>query len=215
MSDKLKIAVLVSGSGTNFEAIASRAQGGQIDVEVCCVVSNRPGVGALERAERLGVPAHVVSHRDYPDRSSHERAIIETISPYGVDLIVLAGYTRIVTETLINALAGNRLGLPGIVNIHPADTRAYQGGHGYEFAMGLLPEHPQQLERTMITVHFVDNGVDTGPIIAQREVPVFAIDTLDDLRARGLQVEYGLYSQVLQWIAQGRVKYADNKATID
>ena len=214
MIQKLRTAVLVSGSGTNFDAIVQRAQAGQIDVDVCCVVSNKPGVGALERAERLGIPSLVIPHKEYPDRSSHEQAILDALGPYEPEMLALAGYMRVVTPTLLSAMSENRFGLPGVVNIHPADTRAYQGEHGYEFALGLLPEHPRRLDQTFITVHFVDAGVDTGPIIAQRPVPIFEIDSIDDLKRRGLQVEYGIYSQALQWIAQGRLKLEHGEITV-
>jgi len=104
--------------------------------------------------------------------------------------------------------------MPGIINIHPADTRLYQGEHGYEFALGLLKKYPNRLAETKITVHFVDKGVDTGPIIRQVAVPVLPGDTIDELRERGLASEYVLYSEVIQLFAEDRVKLQGREVII-
>jgi phosphoribosylglycinamide formyltransferase-1 len=204
--EPLSIAVLASGSGSNLEAILEACRTGRVAARVVAVVANVPDAFALERARRCGVPAFVANHRDHASRRDHERRILELLAPHGPRLLVLAGYMRVVTPTLIDAFAGRiRPGLPGVMNIHPADTRVYQGAHGYERALGLLPGAPDRLTETAITVHFVDAGIDTGPVIARRPVPVLPDDDLDALRRRGLAVEHALYPECVDLVARGAV----------
>jgi phosphoribosylglycinamide formyltransferase-1 len=197
-----------------MEAIARNCAEGKIDARVNVVVSNVPDAGGLARAKSFGIPTVVVDHRDFADRREHETEIIRRIEGHPIDLVCLAGYMRVVTPVLLDRFYDRRRNLPGVINIHPADTRAYQGEHGYEFALGLLKRHPTRLAETRITVHFVDSGVDTGPIIRQAAVPVFPEDTLEDLRKRGLAQEYLLYSEAIQLIAEGRVRLVDRKVII-
>ncbi len=205
MADKLRLAVFVSGGGTNLEAIARNCATGAIPCEVVVVVSNRADAGGLQRAARYGIPTIVCDDRDYPSREAHELAIEAELARYPHDLIVLAGYLRMLTGQFIARHMNRALGLPGIINIHPADTAAYQGIHGYEFALGLTKKGPR-LTETKITVHFIDEGMDTGPVIAQRTVPVLPTDTIEALKERGLAIEWDLYSRVLGQIARGEVK---------
>jgi phosphoribosylglycinamide formyltransferase-1 len=206
-TDRLRIAILASGSGSNLEAVVRACLEGRVAADAVAALSNRPDALALERARRLGVPAIVADHRALPDRQSHEERIIELLEPFAPHLVVLAGYMRIVTATLIERYHGRfAAGLPGVMNIHPADTRAYQGAHGYEFALGLAKGHRDRLSETKITVHFVDSGVDTGPIIAQRTVPVLPDDTLETLRGRGLEVEHQLYPECVELYARRRLE---------
>jgi len=211
---KLNLAIFISGGGTNMEAIAKNCAEGAIDARVAVVVSNNPDAYGLTRAKNMGIPTVVVDHRDFASRQDHEREIIRRLQDYPIDFVCLAGYMRVVTPILIERFANREMNLPGIINIHPADTKAYQGEHGYEFAMGLLKKHTERLTETRITVHFVDPGVDTGMIIKQLPVPVLPEDSLDDLKKRGLAQEYILYSDVIQSIAEGRVAVVDNDVTI-
>lgn len=203
---RLPLGVFVSGGGTNLQAILDACANPGFPAEVVVVVSNEPEAFGISRAQAAGVPAIVVPHRAHPTRRAHEEEILRRIEPYQVELVVLAGYMRVVTPTLLKRFSNRRLGLPGVINIHPADTRVYQGAHGYEFALGLLPGHPERLTETQITVHFVDEGVDTGVIIAREAVPVMPTDTLEDLRARGLQVEHRLFPEVVRLYASGCLK---------
>ena len=214
MADKLRIAGFVSGGGTNLQAILDGCEDGTIHGEVVVVVSNNPEAHGLKRAKRHGVPTVALDHQHYATREDHERAILAAIEPYGPQVAVLAGYMRVITPLFIDHFHDRVHDRPGVLNIHPADTRQYQGAHGYEFAMGLLETHPQRLAETKITVHFVDPGVDTGPIIAQRPVPVRPTDTLDDLRARGLAVEHQLYPEVLELYARGKLDLVDGQVVI-
>ncbi len=212
--EPLRLAVFVSGSGTNLQAILDACARRAIACQVVAVVSNREDAYGLVRARKAGVFSVAVSHRKYRSRHDHERAMLEAIAHTRPQLAVLAGYMRLVTPYFLEAFRNPDTGLPGVVNIHPADTRAYQGTKGYEFALGLLPEHPKRLETTYVTVHFVDEGMDTGPIIAQRSVPVLPHDTLETLKERGLAVEHELYPQVLGWIADGRVRLVDGRVIV-
>jgi phosphoribosylglycinamide formyltransferase-1 len=213
---ELRMAILASGSGSNAEAILKQCREGALPARPMVLVSNNPDAFALTRAKQYDLPALVANHRDHRRRSAHEQRIIELLQPFDVELIVLAGYMRIVTATLIDAFHGRRSpGLPGVINIHPADTAQYQGAHGYEYAMGLLPESPERLEETKITVHFVDTGVDTGPVIAQRPVPIKDDDDIDALRKRGLAVEHELYPTCLRLYAEGRLSLAGGRVVVD
>ena len=165
MADKLRLAVFISGGGTNLEAIAKNCAGEAIACEVAVVVSNRADAYGLVRAKNYGIPTIVADDREFPSREAHEQAIEQALAAYPHDLIVLAGWMRILTAGFIARHFNRRIGLPGIINIHPADTAAYQGTHGYEFAMGLTRKGPR-LAETKITVHFIDEGTDTGSVIA-------------------------------------------------
>jgi phosphoribosylglycinamide formyltransferase-1 len=213
--EKLRVAVLASGSGSNAESIMAACESGAIPAEVVALLCNNPGAYCLERAGNHNVPALTVNHRDFKSRGSHEAEILAKLHPYRPHVAVLAGYMRMVTGVLLNAFRNPDTGLFGVINIHPADTRAYQGTHGYEFAMGMLPKFPKRLDQTWITVHFVDEGMDTGPIIRQRPVPMTADDTIDTLRERGLKVEHKLYPEVIGLVAQNKVRLDGDKVVID
>ncbi len=206
---RVPVVVFVSGSGSNCEALLAAASAGYCAAEVVAVVSDQPDALGLTRAGRRGVPALGFSPRGYANRGAHEQAILDAIAPYGPRLAVLAGYMRLLTPTLLGWF--RREGRLGVVNIHPADTHAYQGAHGYEFAMGLTPGSPTRRTETHITVHFVDEGMDTGPIISQAAVPVHPDDTLDDLKTRGLAVEHQLFPRVVDDVVRGRVWLEDGQ----
>lgn len=206
----LRFALLASGSGSNLEAILRGCEDGTVSATPVAIISNNPEAYALERARLHGIPTIVVDHRVFSSRQAHEAKTLEALEPFDPELLVLAGYMRIVTPHLIDAFHERYApGLPGVMNIHPADTMQYQGAHGYEFALGLLREYPQRLEETKITVHFVDNGVDTGPIIAQRSFPIRPDDTLESLRERGLAVEHQLYPECVDLYARNELSIND------
>jgi phosphoribosylglycinamide formyltransferase 1 len=214
MSSKLRLAVFVSGGGTNLQSIIDSCAQDNYPAEIAVVVSNKPEAYGLVRAEQAGIPSEVVAHKDFNTRQEHEREIIGRLEKYSVELVVLAGYMRVVTDVLLERFFNHARKLPGVINIHPADTLAYQGAHGYEYAMGQLDQHPERLAQTKITVHFVDSGVDTGPIIKQAPVPIEPEDTIDDLRARGLKIEHQLYPEVIRLYAEGKLILNENIVTI-
>ncbi len=194
-----------------MEAICAAASAGLVGVRVVAVVSDEPDASGLARAARRGIPTLVVDRRKFASRGDHERAILEALEPYAPRMAVLAGYMRIITPVLLAHFGGE--GRLGVVNVHPADTRAYQGVHGYEFAFGLTNQG-ERLAETFITVHFVDEGMDTGPVIARVPVVVHPDDTLDELKERGLAVEHQLLPRMVDRVARGIVRLENNQVLL-
>lgn len=235
-SRKLRIAVLVSGGGTNLQALIDRSAEGALNAEIVVVASDRADAYGLVRAAKAGIPHHVVDYAsilkgDSPHLSEKpcgvdlveldavqkilriadpkarldrlerlvraEQALIQVLDPYEPDLVCLAGFMRLVSPYFIRRY--NHDGAWRILNIHPALLPAFPGRHGYEdtFNYGC--------RWGGITVHFVDQGEDTGPILAQAVYPVWPDDTVEDVRSRGLALEYEAYGQCIQWLADGQV----------
>lgn len=202
MTAPLKVAVFASGSGSNFQRIADLTADGKLNIELSLLVCDRPGAYAIERAEKAGVPTFVFKPKDYPDRQSYEREIVRELEARGVELIVLAGYMRLLTEVLVKPFFGR------MINIHPSLLPAFPGAKGIADALAY------GVKVTGCTVHFVDDGMDTGPIIAQQAVVVQEGDTEEALAARIHQAEHELYPKVIDWISNGRVELKDRKVTI-
>jgi phosphoribosylglycinamide formyltransferase 1 len=189
----IALGVLVSGSGTNLQAILDAVRDRKLDARVAVVVSNVEGVIALDRARSAGVPAVVVDHKRFADRGAFDAAVVERLRDHGVEVVVLAGFMRLLTPVLLDAFPMR------IVNVHPALLPAFPGVHGVRQALAY------GVRVAGCTVHFVDLGTDTGPIIAQTAVPVLDDDDEATLAARILEKEHELLPRVLQWIAEGRV----------
>jgi len=189
----LRLGVLVSGSGSNLQAILDAVAAGTLAAEVALVLSNKPDAFALERARRAGVQTAVVSHRDFTTRELFDAALVQALSAHRVDCVVLAGFMRIVTPVLLDAFQDR------VINMHPALLPAFPGAHAQADALAY------GVRVSGCTVHFVDAGTDTGPIIAQSVVPVVDGDTVESLSARILAEEHALLPTVLQWVADGRV----------
>lgn len=190
----IKLGVLLSGTGTNLQSILDAIQAKRLDARVTVVISNIASAGGIERASKAGVPAIVVDHREYVSRRGFDAKIVKILKQHGVDYVVLAGFMRVLTEKLLDAYPMR------IVNIHPSLLPAFPGinAQSQAFTYGVRV--------TGCTVHFVDSGTDTGPVIAQCAVPVLPDDTDDSLRKRILVQEHKLLVDVLQWIAEGRVQ---------
>jgi len=197
-----RIAVFASGSGSNFQAIVDAVRERRLDVSVELLVCDRPAAPVVERAAKEKIPAFVFRPKDYPSREDYEREIVRLLKEKEIDLIVLAGYMRLITDVLIAPYYGR------IINIHPSLLPAFPGvnGIGQALAYGV--------KVTGVTVHFVDGGMDTGPIIAQRAVEVYDGDTEETLSSRIHLVEHELYPQVIGWIRQGRVLLDGRKVTV-
>lgn len=191
MDNKTRLAVFVSGSGTNLQAIIdAKIQ----SVEIAVVLSNNPGAYALERAKKHGIPVEIVDHRDYSLREEFEREILMRLVPYNIDLIALAGFMRILSPFFIISYK-NR-----IINLHPALLPSFPGTHAAKQALDY------GVKFTGCTVHFVDEGVDTGPIILQAVVPIYDTDTEDSLLERIHKEEYRIYPEAIRVFAEGRLK---------
>ncbi len=193
--NKLKIAVLVSGRGSNLQAIIDNIEKCALTVELAVVISDQPDAYALERARKHNIPAVHVSSRGFKGkRDEYDALLVEELRKRNVDLVCLAGFMRIISPTLIKAFP-NR-----ILNIHPALLPAFPGLHVQKAAI----DHGVKFSGC--TVHFVDEGMDTGPIIIQAVVPILDGDTEDTLSERILKQEHKIYSRAIQLYAEGRLK---------
>ncbi len=199
----LRLGVLVSGSGTNLQAIADACADGRLDARIQVVVSNVPGAGALDRASAAGIPAGVVDHTAHPDRDAFEHAVVEVLRAHEVEWVVLAGFMRLFGPVALAAFPER------IVNIHPSLLPAFPGLHAPRQAVD------KGVRVAGCTVHLVDAGTDTGPILAQAVVPVRPGDDADALQARIQAQEHRLYPQVLQWIAEGRLRRENGRAWLE
>jgi len=189
-----RIAFLVSGSGTNMENLIKRIKAGEVPADPVVVISNKPGAKALERAAAFGVKTVVIDHKAYADRAAFDRALDLCLASHKIDFVVLAGFMRVLTENFVTKYDGR------LINIHPALLPAFPGAHGIRDAWDA------KVKETGVTVHFVDSGVDTGPIILQRKVPALPGDTLETLEARIHQMEYELYPEALNLVLSGKAK---------
>lgn len=190
----LELGVLVSGNGTNLQAILDAVAGGTLDARVRCVISNRAGAFALERASRGGVPALTIAHGAHASREEFDRALIAALRQHGAEWIVLAGFMRILTPDFLRAFPGR------VLNIHPSLLPAFPGTNAIKQAL----EHGVKV--TGCTVHFVDEGVDSGPIIAQRAVPILPNDDESSLAERLHRAEHELFVEVLAGLANGSLQ---------
>lgn len=192
----LRLGILISGTGSNMGAILDAIAAGTLDAEVAVVISNKAEAKGLLRARDAGVPTRVLSHKAYADRAAFDRAIVEILREHGVTWVVLAGFMRVVTRELLAAFPDR------VINIHPALLPAFPGVDAQAQAIAY------GAKVTGCTVHFVDDGVDTGPIIAQEAVPISEGDDRDTLAARLLGREHQLLVEVLRKIADGKVSMA-------
>ena len=192
MSGKLRIGVLVSGSGTNLQAIIDAAAEG-LPVEVVKVVSSRPDAYGIERARAAGIPTLVMNREKYADVLAADAQIVEALREAGAEYVVMAGYMRKVTSVMLDAFP-NR-----VLNLHPALLPSFKGAHAIADAFNA------GVKVTGVTVHFANADYDKGPIVAQRAITVAEYDTLDTLEAKIHDVEHVLYPEVIGLIAEGRV----------
>jgi phosphoribosylglycinamide formyltransferase-1 len=202
MKKNLGIGVLVSGSGSNLQSIIDHIEKGHLQAEVRVVISNNPEAYALERATKHGIPSVVIRHLDYPDREDFDRKMIESLQSLGIELVVMAGFMRVLTPLFLKAFPMK------VINIHPAILPSFQGLHGQQKAFDY------GVKFSGCTVHFADEGVDTGPIIIQAVVPVYDTDTADALAARILKEEHRIYPQAIQWYAEGRLEVIGRKVRV-
>ena len=192
-SQKLPIAILISGRGTNMRAIAERAAAGELPVEVRVVVSDQANAAGLDLARSMGIATEVVSPRQFADRPSFDRALAAVVARYQPQLVVLAGFMRILTSEFIAPFAGR------LMNIHPSLLPKYRGLHTHRRAL----EAGDELHG--VSVHFVTEELDGGPLIIQSCIDVRADDTEETLSARVQREEHTLYPLAIEWFATGRL----------
>ncbi len=198
----IRIGVLASGSGSNLQALIDAAREGRIDGAVAAVICNVPGARALDRARVAGVPAELLPSKGVADREAYDREVVARLQAHGVDLVCLAGWMRIVTPGFLSAFGptGASGGCPRVMNVHPALLPAFPGLHAQRQALAY------GVRFTGCTVHFVDAGTDTGPVIVQAAVPVLPGDDEAALSARTLVEEHRIYPLAAQWFAEGRLR---------
>ena len=198
-----RLAVLISGTGSNLQAIVDAIDAGELPARISLVLSNKAGAAGLARAERAGVPAPAIDHRGFPDRASFDQAMIERIDAHGADTVVLAGFMRILSPGFVRHYQGR------LINIHPSLLPKYPG----------LNTHARALEagdrEHGCSLHFVTDELDGGPLIAQARFPVAANDTAETLSEKVQAREHRLYPQVLRWRAQQRLQMTDQGVELD
>ena len=198
-----KLAILVSGSGTNLQSFIDQAADGRLDVDIATVFANRPDAHGLTRAKDAGIETRCIQHGDYEDRESFDRAIANALDPFAPDLIILAGFMRILSPWFVSHYEGK------VLNIHPALLPLHPG----------LNTHARVLEAGDIhhgsTVHFVTDELDAGPRILAGRIVIDPTDSVDELKARIQAVEHQIYPQAAQLFAQGRVTFDNGDAYLD
>lgn len=197
--EKLKIGVLLSGSGTNLQAIIDAAARDGLPVDVVKVVSSRPDAFGIERARAAGIPVVALNRDAYADPEAADARIVEELRAAGAEYAVMAGYMRKVTPVMLRAFPDR------VLNLHPALLPSLKGAHAIQDA------YDMGVKVTGVTVHFANEDYDKGPIVAQRAVEVREGDTLDDLEARIHEAEHELYPEVLRLVAEGRVSVGEDR----
>lgn len=198
-----RLCVLISGNGSNLQAIIDRIEQNKLNAEIVGVIANKPNAYGLERAKNANIPALCIEHGQYEDREQYDNAMMEAIDKMAPDCIVLAGFMRILTPAFVNHYAGK------LLNIHPSLLPKYKGLHTHQRAIDNGDkEHG-------VSVHFVTPELDGGPVIIQSKVPVFEDDNADVLADRVQEQERQIYPLVLQWFCDGRLSMSDNKAVLD
>jgi phosphoribosylglycinamide formyltransferase-1 len=203
MARQVPIGVLLSGDGTNLQAIIDAIEAGQLDAKIAVVLSNRADAYGLTRARTHRIPTEVLNHKEFPSRETYDEAVVELLSNRGVELVVLAGFMRLLSPVFVKAYS-NR-----IMNIHPALLPSFPGLHVQRKAV----EHGVRFSGC--TVHFVNEECDEGPIIIQAVVPVFPDDSGTSLAARILEQEHRIYPRAIQLYAEGRLHVVGRRVQVD
>ena len=198
-----RVVVLISGGGSNLQAIIDQKEAGILNIEICAVVSNRDNVGGIERAEKHGIPVIVIEHGMFPSREAFDQRLMMVVDSQSPDIVVLAGFMRILTPEFTQHYAGK------LLNIHPSLLPKYQGLHTHKRALEAGDrEHG-------VTVHFVTAELDGGPAIIQARVPIMDGDNETILAERVLKEEHQIYPTAIGWLADNRLLMRDGKAWLD
>jgi phosphoribosylglycinamide formyltransferase-1 len=207
----IRLGVLASGGGTNLQAILDACAARRISAEVAVVVSNVPEAGALERARRARVAIEVFPSKGVAERPAYDLRLVEALRAHRVDLVCLAGYMRLLTPAFLHAFGPSAAtrGCPRVMNVHPGLLPSFPGLH----AQRQCVEYGARFAGC--TVHFVDEGTDTGPVIVQAVVPVLAGEGEEALARRILEQEHRIYPQAIQWFAEARLSVDGRKVAVD
>lgn len=197
------IVILISGRGSNMESLLAAVARGEVPVRVAAVISNRPDAKGLETAAAQGVPTAVVDHKAYAGREAFDAALVECIDRYAPDLVVLAGFMRILTEGFVRHYQGR------LLNIHPSLLPSFPGLHTHQKALA------EGVRIHGCTVHFVTPALDHGPVVVQAAVPVLDGDDEAALAARVLAQEHLVYPLAVRWFAEGRLRLEDGRVRLD
>lgn len=196
------LAVLVSGNGSNLQSIIRNIESGNVNARIACVISNNPEAYALKRAESYGIPTVILESSGFKNRREYDAAVVEILRGFKVDLVVLAGFMRILSDVMIAAFPN------AIMNVHPALLPSFPGLHAQQQALAY------GVKFSGCTVHFVDSGTDTGPIILQAIVPVVENDTEETLSARIQQVEHRLFPEAIKLFVEGKLTLSGRRVLI-
>lgn len=197
------LAILISGRGSNMQAIIDACDRGELDTKVAVVISNNPQAAGLERAAEAGVPTHCVDHRRFTAREDFDRALLDELAPYDVELALLAGFMRILTPVFIEPFTGR------LFNIHPSLLPKYPGLNTHQRAIDAGDREAG------VTVHFVTPELDGGPPVVQARVPILSGDTAATLAARVIEQEHVIYPLAVRWYLQGRLSLRGDRAFLD
>ncbi len=203
MASRCKTAILISGSGTNLQAFIDAVKKGDLDLELTVVFSNNPDAYGLKRAEQAGIPTACIQHSDYPDRESFDHAVIAELDRFEPDLLILAGFMRILSPTFVAHYAGK------ILNIHPALLPLYRGLNTHQRVLDAGDKWHGS------TVHFVTEDLDGGPRILQGRLAVIPGESADELAARVQTVEHRIYPEAAGWVGSGKVRFENGQSWVD
>ena len=199
---KKRVGVLISGSGSNLQALINACAQPDFPAEIVLVVCNKPDAYGLTRAKEAGIPAHVLNHKDYTSREAFDAAMHQLLEHHLVDIVCLAGFMRLLSDGFVRSWHDK------LINIHPSLLPSFKGAHAIFDAL------KAGVKVTGCTVHFVRAEMDAGPIIMQAAVPVLQEDTEDALAVRVLEQEHRCYAQSLRWLAQDRLVVKDEKVIV-
>lgn len=200
---KRRLVILISGGGSNLQSFMDACAEGSLNAEIAAVISNKVSAKGLERAANAGIPNIVLDHTEFPSRGEFDAALGDIIDSFSPDLVILAGFMRILTPPFVNRFLGR------LMNIHPSLLPKYPGLHTHQRAIDAGDK------KAGATVHFVTAELDGGPAIVQAEVPIFKKDTAEILAARVLEYEHHIYPLAAQWYCEGRLELDDGDVLLD
>ncbi|MCW8933373.1 MAG: phosphoribosylglycinamide formyltransferase [Gammaproteobacteria bacterium] len=199
----IDIVVLISGNGTNLQAIIDAITAGKLHANIKAVISNRPGVKGLTRAQAVKIPALTLDHKQFTSREAFDQQLIQEIDRHKPDLVILAGFMRILTDEFVKHYAGR------LLNIHPSLLPEFTGLNTHQRALDAgVKQHG-------VSVHYVNNELDGGPLVLQAVIDVEETDTAESLQQRIHQQEHIIYPMVIEWVAQGRLKVINQQPVLD